>query len=138
MAGLGHSCGHALGAMFHIPHGRTVGLFLPYTMEYLINESQETLQKYAEIARYCEVASGSNDECARTLIKKIREMAKEINQPLSVKDCGIDQAKYDEAIPGMIDRALNEVMTITVTRIPGEEDLGKIFSYAYEGKSIDF
>ena len=138
MAGLGHSCGHALGAMFHIPHGRTVGLFLPYTMEYLINESQETLIKYAEIARYCGLASGSDEECARILITKIREMAKEINQPLSVKDCGIDQAKYDEAIPGMIDRALNEVMTITVTRIPGEEDLGKIFSYAYEGKSIDF
>jgi hypothetical protein len=29
-------------------------------------------------------------------------------------------------------------MTITVTRVPEGEDLGKIFRYAYEGKSIDF
>ena len=34
MAGLGHSTGHALGGIFHVPHGRAVGLFLPYTMEY--------------------------------------------------------------------------------------------------------
>jgi len=27
MAGLGHSTGHALGAIFHVPHGRAVGLF---------------------------------------------------------------------------------------------------------------
>lgn len=138
MAGLGHSTGHALGAIYHLPHGRTVGLFLPYTMEYLINGSEETTAKYAEIARYCDVASGSDKECANALVAKVRALAKEIGQPLSVKDCGIDKAKYDESIPGLIDRALNEVMTMTVTRVPGEEDLGKIFKYAYEGKSIDF
>jgi alcohol dehydrogenase class IV len=138
MAGLGHSTGHALGAIFHLPHGRTVGLFLPYTMEYLINGSEETTAKYAEIARYCGVASGADKECANALVAKVRALAKEIGQPLTVKDCGIDKAKYDESIPGLIDRALNEVMTITVTRVPGEEDLGKIFKYAYEGKSIDF
>ena len=42
MAGLGHSTGHALGGIFHIPHGRAVGLYLPYTMEYIINGSEET------------------------------------------------------------------------------------------------
>lgn len=138
MAGLGHSTGHALGALFHVPHGRAVGLFLPYTMEYLINGSQETTAKYAEIARYCRISSGSDKECAKALISKIRALAKEIGQPLSIRDCGIDKAKYEESIPGLIDRALNEVMTMTVTRVPGEEDLGKIFRYAYEGNSIDF
>jgi alcohol dehydrogenase class IV len=139
MAGLGHSTGHAFGAIFHLPHGRTVGLFLPYTMEYLINGSEETTAKYAEISRYCRISSsGSDKECATALVARIRSLAKEIGQPLSIKDCGIDKTKYDEAISGLIDRALNEVMTMTVTRVPGEEDLGKIFSYAYEGKNIDF
>lgn len=138
MAGLGHSTGHALGAMFHVPHGRAVGLFLPYTIEYIINGSEETTAKYAEIARYCRIASGPDKECAKALATKVRALAKEIGQPLSVKECGIDKAKYEESIPGLIDRALNEVMTMTVTRVPGEEDLGKIFRYAYEGKSIDF
>jgi alcohol dehydrogenase class IV len=139
MAGLAHSTGHALGAIFHIPHGRTVGLFLPYTMEYLINGSEETTAKYAEMARYCRISSaGSDKECAKALVAKIRALAKEIGQPLSVKDCGIDKAKYEESIPGLIDRALNEAGSMTVTRVPETEDLGKIFRYAYEGKSIDF
>ena len=138
MAGLGHSTGHALGAIFHQPHGRTVGLFLPYTMEYLINESEETTSNYAEMARFCQIASGSNQECAKDLVASVRALAKEIGQPLSVKDLGIDKIKYEEALPGLIDRALNEVMTITVTRVPGEEDLEKIFRYAYEGRPIDF
>ncbi|UCE51277.1 MAG: iron-containing alcohol dehydrogenase [Desulfobacterales bacterium] len=138
MAGLGHSMGHALGAMYHIPHGRTVGLFLPYTMEYLINGSEETTAKYAEIACFCGVASGSNLECAKALVAKVRSLLKEINQPLSVEDCGIDKTQYEASIPDLIDRALNEVMTMTVSRVPGVEDLGKIFRYAYEGKHINF
>jgi alcohol dehydrogenase class IV len=138
MAGLGHSTGHALGGIFHVPHGRAVGLFLPYTMEYLMNGSEETTIKYAEIARYCRVASGSDKECAKTLITRVRALAKEIGQPLSVKDCGIDKGKYEKEIPALIERALNEVMTMTVTRVPGTEDLDKIFRYVYEGKSIDF
>jgi alcohol dehydrogenase class IV len=138
MAGLGHSTGHALGAIFHVPHGRTVGMFLPYTMEYLINGSEETTAKYAEIARFCCGAKGSDKECAKTLVARVRALAKAIGQPLSVKDCGVDKTQFDKEIPALVDRAINEVMTITVTRVPGEEDLTKIFQYAYEGKSIDF
>lgn len=138
MAGLGHSTGHALGALFHIPHGRAVGLFLPYTMEYLMNGSDDTLAKYAEMARYCRVASGSDKECANALVARVRALAKEIRQPLSVKDCGIEKTKYEQSMSGLVERALNEVMTMTVTRVPGEEDLGKIFNYAYAGKNIDF
>jgi len=138
MAGLGHSTGHALGAMFHLPHGRTVGLFLPYTMEYLINGSEETMAKYAEIARFCGVGAGSDKECALALVSAVRQLAERIGQPMNVCDCGIEKEAYDKAIPDLIDRAINEVMTMTVTRIPGEDDLGKIFRYAYDGKTIDF
>jgi alcohol dehydrogenase class IV len=138
MFGLGHGTGHALGSIFHIPHGRTVGLFLPYTLEYIINSSEEATTKIAEIARYCGLIAGSDKECAKALIAKIRALAKEIKQPLSVKDCGIDKTKYEKEMPGLVSRALNEIMTMTAPRVPGTEDLDKLFRYAYEGKSIDF
>ena len=80
MAGLGHSTGHALGGVFHLPHGRTVGLFLPFTMEYLINGSEETTAKYAEISRFCRIASGTDLECAKALVAAIRALA-ERNRP---------------------------------------------------------
>lgn len=138
MAGLGHSTGHALGAIFHVPHGRAVGLFLPYTMEYLINGSPEATTMFAEIARFCGIELGNDQECAKALVARIRILAGAINQPRSVRECGIDQAAYKAAIPDLVDRAVNEVMTITVSRVPEEQDLEKMFLYAYEGKSIDF
>jgi alcohol dehydrogenase class IV len=135
---LGHSTGHALGAIFHVPHGRAVGLFLPYTMEYLFNSSPETTAKFAQIGRFCGLGTGSDKDCAKALIAKIRTLAAAIGQPLSVWDCGIDKAAYIADIPDLVDRAINEVMTITVTRVPDTQDLEKIFLYAYDGKSIDF
>ncbi len=138
MAGLGHSTGHALGAIFHVPHGRAVGLFLPYTMEYLVNGSKEILAKFAEISRFCNISNGSDERCCSDLIEKIRSLAKSIGQPLTAKDCGIDADEYKAAIPDLVDRATNEVMTFTVSRIPESEDLEKIFMYAYDGKKIDF
>ena len=34
MASLAHAMGHVLGSVYHIPHGRAVGLCLPYTIEF--------------------------------------------------------------------------------------------------------
>ena len=58
MAGLGHSTGHAIGGLFHMPHGRAVGLYLPYTMEYMVNGSEEAKARYAEIAQILQYRTG--------------------------------------------------------------------------------
>ncbi len=47
-ATLAHCMGHALGALFHVPHGRAVALFLPYTIEFTANGGGS---RYADIAR---------------------------------------------------------------------------------------
>ena len=139
MAGLGHSTGHAIGGLFHTPHGRAVGLFLPYTMEYLINGSEETASRYAEIARFCNISRDSDDKkCAKALVDAVRKLAKSVGQPLSVKDTGIKREEYIKQMEGLVDRSINELMTSTVTRVPESEDLEKLFTYAYDGKPVDF
>ena len=138
MAGLAHSCGHALGGIFHTPHGVAMGLYLPYTMEYVANGSEETLQRYAEIARFCGIAQGSDKECCKALIAAVRKLVKDIGQSPTVKDLKIDRAKYEKAMSGLVDRGVNEAMTIAVTRVPESEDLEKMFLCAYDGKPVDF
>lgn len=138
MAGLAHSAGHMLGIIFHVPHGRAVGIFLPYTMEFLINGSEKAVTKFAEIARYCGMHGDSDLDCARLLIDGIRNLAGEIGLPTTVADTGIDKKAYEEAIPLMVGKALKEVTTHTVTRIPDEKQLADIFRYGFEGKRIDF
>jgi len=138
MAGLAHSCGHALGGIFHTPHGVAMGLYLPYTMEYIANGSEETLERYADIARFCKIAQGSDKECCKALIASVRKLMKDIGQSPSVKDLKIDKDKYMKAMPELVDRAVNEAMTIAVTRVPESEDLQKMFVCAYEGRPVDF
>jgi len=138
MAGLAHSCGHALGGIFHTPHGVAMGLYLPYTMEYVANGSEEALQRYAEIARFCGIAQGSDKECSKALVAAVRKLVKDVGQSSSVKDLKIDKDKYMKALPDLIDRAVNEAMTIAVTRVPESEDIEKMFICAYDGKPVDF
>jgi len=139
MAGLGHSTGHAIGGLFHTPHGRAVGLFLPYTMEYIINGSEETASRYAEVARFCNISRDVDDKkCARALVDAVRKLARSVGQPLSIKDTGIKREDYIKQMDGLVDRSINELMTSTVTRVPESEDLVKLFTYAYDGKSVDF
>ncbi|MCX5993780.1 MAG: iron-containing alcohol dehydrogenase [Chloroflexi bacterium] len=139
MFGLGHSTGHAVGGLFHTPHGRAVGLYLTYTMEYLINGSGETTSRYAEIARFCNISRDNDDKkCAKALVEAVRKLAKSVGQPLSVKDCNIKREDYIKQMEGLVDRSINELMTSAVTRVPESEDLVKLFTYAYDGKSVDF
>ena len=139
MAGLSHSAGHALGGLFHTPHGRAVALYLPYTMEYIIHGSEEAMVRYAEIARFCNILRDNDDKkCARALVDAVRNLAKSLGQPMTIKDLGIKREDYMRQMPGLVDRAVNEAMTITVTRVPDDADLEKIFTCAYDGKPCDF
>lgn len=139
MAGLGHSTGHAIGGLFHTPHGRAVGLFLPYTMEYLIHGSEETMSRYAEIARFCSISRDTDDKkCALALVDAVRKLAKSVGQPLTCKETGIKREDYMKQMSGLVDRAVNEAMTIAVTRVPDNDELEKMFTCCYDGKSCDF
>jgi alcohol dehydrogenase class IV len=138
MAGLGFSAGRALRTAFNLPRGRAVGLLLPYTMEYIINGSLQTTLKYAEIARFCGAAAGSNMDCAYSLVKKIRNCAKEIQQPLTIKACGILEDEFEAAIDDLVEKTLNEIMTRTILRVPDTQEMAKIFRYAYTGQTVDF
>lgn len=138
MAGLAHSTGHAIGGLFHMPHGRAVGLYLPYTMEYLAFGSEETRGRYAEIARFCNIAQGDDEKCSKALIDAVRKLAKDVGQPLAVKDTSIKREDYIKAMEGLVDRAVNEAMTIAVTRVPESAELEKMFVCAYDGQPCDF
>lgn len=137
MAALAHGLGHALGAVFHVPHGRAVALFLPYTIEYCANLS-ESGNRYEELAHFLGFSADNEREAAFVLAAKIRDLERQINQPLCIADLGIEKSALDNEIEQLIENALNDTQTIMSTRIPDENDLRLLFQYAYDGKNIDF
>ena len=107
-------------------------------MEYLIYGSEEATGRYAEIARFCRIAEGDDKKCAMALIDAVRKLAKSVGQPLAVKDTNIKREDYMKAMPGLVDRAVNEAMTIASPRIPEAAELEKMFVCAYDGTPCHF
>jgi alcohol dehydrogenase class IV len=134
-ATLAHAMGHALGALFHIPHGRSVALFLPYTMEFAANSGAD---RYIEIARALGLPAQDARKGAINLITTIRELEAKLLQPQSVSELGITPEAYAAAVPDLIAKAEMDTQIVTSPRIPDTAELRRLFEYAYEGKPIDF
>jgi len=135
LASLAHATGHSLGAVFHTPHGRAVGLFLPYTIEF-IGEAREEL--WAEIAYSLRLKVPKGEKAASALAQAIRDLARGIKEPLSLKELGIPWDKVNNSMQKLIDNTMADGSLIVSARVPNEGETEKFFRYAYEGKSIDF
>jgi alcohol dehydrogenase class IV len=135
MASLAHAMGHAFGASFHVPHGRAVGLFLPYTIEFAAGENPE---RFADLAWLLQAANGGGEKSARALGLSVRRLALEIGSPASIGELGIDRAAYGAKLEKMVDDAFNDTQMVTAPRCPTYEELGRLFLYAFDGRAVDF
>ncbi|MBM4464463.1 MAG: iron-containing alcohol dehydrogenase [Chloroflexi bacterium] len=133
MGALAHAMGHPLSPLFGVPHGRAVGVFLPYTIEFMARQAPA---RYAEIARFLGLGGASDADGAASLVEAVRDLARRIKQPASVKELGILREDYEAALQKMIEDGEND--TVTSARIPDREELARLFRYAYEGKIVDF
>ena len=139
MAALAHGMGHALGSVFHLPHGRAVALCLPYTIEYCINEAAGQT-RYTDLAYSLGLPFAKGDEkaAAGALVKAIRALETLVDQPQTIQACGIERAVFEAALDLLVDNALNDTQTIMSTRIPQSADLRRLFWAAYAGEPVLF
>jgi alcohol dehydrogenase class IV len=136
MAAMAHGLGHSLGALFPVPHGRAVGLFLPYTIEFTVRGGLPT--RYADIARFLDLSSAKEGEGALSLTQAIRDLARRINQPTSLKEVGISASDFETQLPNLVKNALNDSAMTVSLRFPVEEEVERMYRCAFEGKSVDF
>jgi alcohol dehydrogenase class IV len=130
MAALAHGMGHSLGYVFHIPHGRAVALFLPYTIEYCLHGGGT---RYAEIARFLGLPAASEEEGAHSLVSAIRKLEIELDQPRQMQMCGIQRGQLEGGVLNLlVQNALNDSQTMMSTRIPDPEEMRQLFLSACE------
>ncbi|MHA1379431.1 MAG: iron-containing alcohol dehydrogenase [Candidatus Helarchaeota archaeon] len=131
-AGIGHSCGHSLGSVFHIQHGKAVGLMLPYIIEF---NKPNCEKKYVEILNYLNIDPTNNPTEKLTSI--IHDFLKTLNLPTTIKEL-VEKEEFDKNFNKLVEFAFSDVATGINPRPTTKEDFEKIFKYAYEGKKIDF
>lgn len=140
---LGHTMGHSLGAVFHTHHGQAVGLFLPYIIQFCLNASGETndaIKFCSDIAKKLGWAKWEDDEKKAAFIvnDKIKELQKEVDFISNLKDLGIDKEDLEKNLDKLVRLCFQDVCGVMAPRTPNKEEYIKLFTYAYEGKDIDF
>ncbi len=135
LAALAHAMGHSLGAVFHIPHGRAVGLFLPYTIEFV---GESMAERYADIARFLGIGAASSPQPARLLANHIRDLARSIGQPQSLQEAGISAEQFETMLPRLVENAESDATLVVSVRIPDSTELTRLYRHAFEGRRIDF
>lgn len=139
-AGLGlcHSMAHALGAQAHIPHGRANAILLPYVMSYNAGcetSLTETAKQYATLAGYIGLQSSSIRQSAINLIRTVRQLEKHMGVPQTIKEAGVEEAKFREMLEPMAEAALADRCTGTTPKQPTKEDIISLYELAYAGSS---
>jgi alcohol dehydrogenase class IV len=143
MAQLGHTLGHSWGGIFHNPHGQLVGIFIPYVLQYCFNNSDENDQSIkilGNIAKKLGWAKWDDDikKAAYINIDKIRELQREVGIPNKLQDLGISKEDFENKLEALVSLSYQSPVFTACPRSVNPEDLPKLFTYAYEGKDIDF
>lgn len=135
--GLNHGMAHALGARFHIPHGRANGILLPYVMSFNAGCSESltpVAKRYAKIARLLGLEATSVRQSALNLIRTARRYVEQLNIPSSIQAAGVDKAEFEAEAEAMAEAALADRCTATNPRTCSKEEILQVFHKAYIGR----
>lgn len=144
--GINHSLAHKLGGEFHIPHGRANAVILPYVIAYNAQKPTKFVSfpkygkfvadyRYAQIARFLNLGGTTQEEQVQALIDAIRALMKELNMPMSLKECGISEAEFMAKVPQLAENAFEDQCTTANPRYPLISELEEILKKAYYGES---
>lgn len=145
--GLNHSMAHKLGGEYHIPHGRANAVLLPYVIKY--NSQKPTKfatfpkyeefiadKKYAKAARFIGLGGKTDEESVDKLIQAIRKLMKDLNMPMSIKECGVDEEVFMANLDKLSENAHDDQCTGANPRYPLVEEIKEIYKKAYYGEKV--
>ena len=134
-----HALAHTLGATFNIPHGRSVGIALPYSLEYIaanppIEGAPNPVERLSTAARFAGIQAKSDQEAIQKLIQKLRDLAKETGEPLSLKEAGITEQQMNNNMDTLVALASKDVNMYSSPCECKDEKLKQLFRDVWSGR----
>ena len=134
--GICHSMAHALGAQFHLPHGRCNAVLLPIVIEYNAGLEMpgetDALLRYLDIARLLGISAGTNKATVHLMVRQIRSLMSRIGIPVRFAELNIDADSYLRSIDVMAENALKDRCTATNPRVPTAEHIRRLYKKLYQ------
>ena len=144
--GICHSMAHKLGAFYHLPHGVANALMIEEVLRFNATEvpvkmgtfSQydhpHTLARYAEVADYLGIRSGSDEEKLEGLIVKLNDLKEKVGIKRSIRDYGIDEQEFLTRLDDMTEQAFDDQCTGANPRYPLMKEIKQMYLNAYYGR----
>lgn len=123
--GLCHGMAHALGAKFHISHGRSNAMLLSHIIAY---NAETAADRYAKAASVLGISSPTGKTAALNLSRKVKQLRDKIGIPEKVTSLGISRKEFLDAVPEMAETALKDPCTETNPRKPVLAEIEQIFA----------
>ncbi len=133
--GINHSLAHALGATFHISHGRSNALLLSAVMEYNSDlrgsANGYAAERYAKLAKILQLPARTPREGTVNFILAIDKLKKLLGVETNIRTLGVDPKDFETALDNMSQAALLDRCTPTNPRQPSKEELIAIYQKCY-------
>lgn len=133
--GINHGIAHALGAKFHIPHGRANAMLLPHVIRFnshlracFGSEPCEAAQRYADISRKLSLPHDNVRIAVESLIDEVKYMLRRMEIPATLWDAGISKADFEREKQNIINAALEDLCTASNPREINEEAIELLLS----------
>ncbi len=135
--GLNHGMAHAIGAHFHIAHGRANAMLLPLVIAYnsgVSGVTQNTELRDPVVERYCTIAnvlglsSVNQVMTVHSLCNYIRYLNEAMGIPSHLSEIlTISREEYESHLDAMADAAIDDSCTATNPRVPLKPEVIDIY-----------
>lgn len=143
--GLNHSMAHKLGGEFHISHGKSNAILLPYIIGYNADKPTKFAsfpkygkfvadEKYAQIARHLGLDAKTAQEGVSNLIEAVRKLMKILDFPTSLQELGIPEKDFLSGVDRLAEAAFSDQCTTANPRYPLISEIKELYLMAYYGK----
>lgn len=123
--GATHAMTHQVDGLLDQSHGETIGILMPYVMEYNLIACAKRYAKVAE-ALGIKTEGLSNWKAAEKAISLIRRLCCNIDLPIKLSDVGLEERVISE----LAENALKDVCIVTNPRDTDQKDLAQLFKRA--------
>jgi acetaldehyde dehydrogenase / alcohol dehydrogenase len=143
--GVNHALAHAVGARFHIAHGRANALLLPHVIAYNASVPTKFMpspnvrgyvahKKYALAADLLRLGGETVSEKVARLIAAVGELLDRLQIPRSLAELGIAEARFREELPALVEIAFDDPSWRSNPRMPMLAELEDLLWKAWHGR----
>ena len=134
--GITHSLAHAMGAQFHLPHGRANALLMEAVIAYNADlagtANNPAAWKYQKMAAELNLPARTPREGTVSLLRAIAQLKCELGIPQGIQATGkIDPQLFEKAVEDMAEEAMHDRCTPTNPVQPTKEDLIRLYRKSF-------